>query len=464
MGVEGTGFGAIEPPLAAAQPPQRRFNLWAVLGGASVMQEVAFRRYWFARALSQAAHNAMVYAFLVLIVRETGTTIHTSLLLLCFIIPPATLGSVSGVVSDRLPRGLLLFSGFLLKGIMAFVFVVSNQGVWMIYVVSLGTAVVGQFSSPSESAVLAQVVPRDRLTVANSMYNLGSALGQVMGVLLLAPLFLKTAGAEALFLILFFLYLGAAILVLTVPGIGILRLPEAQREGAPRTFQGVRREFAEGWQTLRRDRTAYVSMFMLVLGSTSLLVATALAPRFSEKVLGVSTENAVYVFAPAAIGIFLGLRLVDWLSHRISKPVLVTCGFLLVVFCLVTLALVSRAASTLESLNPLGIFDPGPFGQTAARIMVTLAFASVAGFAYAMVAVAARALLNERIPVSMQGRVFAAQSVLSNLASIVPLVLAGALADWLGVSPVLIIVAGAVLTLALVNVLQTWRTPVLQPV
>ena len=461
MGVEGAGLGSIEPQLAA---PSRRPKVWAILGGAALMQETPFRRYWFARAFSQAAHNALIYAFLILVVQETGTTIHTSLLLLCFIIPPATLGSISGVVSDRLPRGLLLFGGFTLKGLLAFAFVASNQSVWVIYVVSLGLAVVGQLSSPSESAVLAQVAPRERLTAANSMYNLGSALGQLVGVLVLAPLFLKTAGAEALFLVIFFLYLTAAAFVLTVPGLGLLRLPEAQRQVGTRTFQGVRREFAEGWQTLRRDRTAYLSMFMLVLGSTSLLVAVALAPRFSEKVLGVSTENAVYVFAPAAIGIFLGLRLVDWLSRHVSKPLLVTVGFLLVVLCLVTLALVPQAASTLEAMNPLGIFDPGPFGQTAARIMVTLAFASTAGFAYAMVVVAARSLLNERIPVGMQGRVFAAQSVLSNLASIVPLLLAGALADWLGVSPVFIIVAGVVLALALVNVIQTWRTPVPQPV
>jgi MFS family permease len=204
-------------------------------------------------------------------------------------------------------------------------------------------------------------------------------------------------------------------------------------------------------------------MFMLVLGSTALLVAIAVAPRFSTDVLGISTENAVYVFAPAAVGIFLGLRLVDWLNRRVSKSLLVTTGFILVVFFMVTLALVPQAASALESVNPLGIFDPGPFGQRAARVMVTAAFASAAGFAYSMVVVAARALLNERIPVQVQGRVFAAQSVLSNLASIVPLLLAGVLADWVGVAPVLIVVAGVILAVALANAVQTWRTPVPQP-
>jgi uncharacterized membrane protein len=47
--------------------------------------------------------------------------------------------------------------------------------------------------------------------------------------------------------------------------------------------------------------------------------------------------------------------------------------------------------------------------------------------------------------------------VLSNLASIVPLLLAGALADWWGVSPVLIAVAVAVLVIALWGAFQSMR-------
>ena len=93
--------------------------------------------------------------------------------------------------------------------------------------------------------------------------------------------------------------------------------------------------------------------------------------------------------------------------------------------------------------------------------MMTLGFAGLAGFAYSVVNVGGRSLLNERVPVPMQGRVFAAQMVLSNLASIVPLLLAGALADWWGVSPVLIVMAVAVLVIALLGTLQTVRSEVL---
>ena len=437
-----------------------KLNLWSLAGRSALLQDTGFRHYWISRALSSTAHNAMVYAFLVLVVRETGSSVHTSLLILAFIIPPATLASVSGVVTDRLPRGLILFAGHLLRALLSAAFVASSGDVWVIYGIALGFGIVGQFSGPVESALLPHIVDRQRLTTGNSMFNLGGAIGQVVGVLVLAPLFLKTVGADSLFTVVAMLYVVAAALLLTVPNLGFRELSDAQRHSTHVTFQGVRAEFAEAWQTLRADRTAYMGMVLLVLGSTALLVTAGLAPRFAEQVLGISTENAIYVFAPASVGIVVGLRVVDWLTHQVSKAWVVTAGFIMVVLSTLAMAMVPQSAHLVESQNFLGLFSPGPFGTTAARIMVTLVFAGMTGFAYSVVNVAGRSLLNERVPMPMQGRVFAAQTVLSNLSSIVPLLLAGALADWWGVSPVLITVAVAVLLIALWGAFQTMRTKV----
>jgi MFS family permease len=441
-----------------AQARVSRLNLLALTGGRVLLQDMAFRRYWLARLLSQTGQNALFYALLILVVQKTGTSIHSSLLVLSFILPSAVLGTVSGVVTDRLPRGLLISVGYVVRALLILVLAASNQSVWVIYGIGLGLAAVAQLASPAESAVLPQIVSRDRLTMANSMFNLGQVLGQMLGAVLMAPLFLMTVGADSLFLVAAILYVTAAIVLVTVPSLKFLALSAEQR-AAQTSFRGVRTDFAEGWQALKKDRPAYLSVSVIVLSNTSLLVMVALAPRFAHDVLGVSTENAIYVFAPAAVGVFIGLRVVDWLTHQVSKSWVVTWGFVLVVVSLVALALVRQAAGLLESQNPFGVFEPGPLGARAARLIVALAFASVAGLAFSVVNVAARSLLHERIPMRMQGRVFAAQTVLSNLASIVPLVLAGALADLVGVSPVLIVVAAAIFGLAAWNGLQSMRPP-----
>jgi hypothetical protein len=67
-------------------------------------------------------------------------------------------------------------------------------------------------------------------------------------------------------------------------------------------------------------------------------------------------------------------------------------------------------------------------------------------------------LLNERVPIAMQGRVFAAQSILSNLVAIVPVVLASLVADAVGVAPVLVCAGIAALLAAAWSRARSSRT------
>ena len=61
--------------------------------------------------------------------------------------------------------------------------------------------------------------------------------------------------------------------------------------------------------------------------------------------------------------------------------------------------------------------------------------------------VPAQTFLQERAPVELRGRVFAVQLMLSNFASIVPLLLLGGLADLIGVDKTLVLI-GVLIALA----------------
>jgi len=66
-----------------------------------------------------------------------------------------------------------------------------------------------------------------------------------------------------------------------------------------------------------------------------------------------------------------------------------------------------------------------------------------------VVQVAANTYLNERVPLQMQGRVFALQGAIKNATAIVPLLALGGLASLVGVQPVLIVAPLLILFLAL---------------
>jgi hypothetical protein len=167
-----------------------------------------------------------------------------------------------------------------------------------------------------------------------------------------------------------------------------------------------------------------MAVIITVLASTASLVAVTLMPLYTRDVLGIAVQNSIFVFAPAAVGVLLGLRLVQRLERRAPRAWLVGAGFILVITAFFTLAFV----------GPLGamLADVTSMSQTAARVAVTILVSSVAAFAYSVLGVSSRSMVHERIPVEYQGRVFSAQVVLSNLASIPPILLAGLLTTLLG--------------------------------
>ena len=177
----------------AAVPRRNRFLLaqWVAL-----LEDDSFRRYWFMRLASHGATNALAYAMLVLVVRQSDSAIATGVFLLTIIGPAAMLGAIAGVAVDRLPRGLMLFAGNLLRGVLVFALIGAKASLPGIYLVALGFGVVNQFATPAESAVLPYII-RDRSYIAaNSFINLGTLLAQVVGMLVLAPILLKTTNGD----------------------------------------------------------------------------------------------------------------------------------------------------------------------------------------------------------------------------------------------------------------------------
>lgn len=405
-------------------------RLSALVGERTLFENDAYRRLWVARLLSHTPTNAIVYVMLLLVVEATGRSFSSSLFVVAYIAPSALLGTLSGAIVDRAPKGLILAAMCAIRAGLCVLLAVSTDNVLMIYLIAVVFAVASQFSGPAEAASLPAVVESEDLTAANSLNNLGGLISQLAGLMVLPALFLKTIGAEALAIVSAAMFAAGALNFLIIEGLG------GPVSEVNLTIADTRERFAEAWYRLTLDSVSYISMVIVVLANTTGLVVVTLLPRYATQVLGISTENAVFVVTPAAIGIWLALRFVRRVSGRISPWWSMGGSFAALTGGVVLLAFVKPAGDTLESWNLFGLFDPGPFGDDTARIIVTMALAAALAFAFTFVNVVGRSIVNERIPREMQGRVFAAQSVLTNLASIPPILLTGLLADVIGVAPV----------------------------
>ncbi|MBN9492134.1 MFS transporter, partial [bacterium] len=206
-----------------------------------------------------------------------------------------------------------------------------------------------------------------------------------------------------------------------------------------------------GWRQIRSDPAVTQAAIELTLISTALIIISGLIPKYIEDVLGLPVDVGAIVLSPAAVGIILGLRIANFLSHRVPHAVLSTTGFIGFVILLALVAFVREEASFLGGYGAFAFLNDVSVGQFDGAGVLAIILVMPLGFSYALVSVAGSTVLNDRVPLHLQGRVLSTQAALSALASSLPVLAAGALGDLIGVTPVMAIVAGVIGAIAALN-------------
>jgi MFS family permease len=412
----------------------------------AVLSNRRFLVLWLAQLFSQVAQNAILFTLLVIVLTKTKSTTDTSILVLSYVVPSLLFGMVAGVLVDRWRKRDILIATNAFRSFAAIAFLLSKDHVEFIFAVNVAFSAIGQFFATAEVATVPSLVPKSQLMAANSLVSLAWTGAQFGGMVFFAPIFIKTFGADALFVAAALLFVAAAILARSLPKhVGAREGKDAQEE---RFFQTAPRELWQALRLLRSDPASCLAMAQLTLSSSLVLLFAVLVPRFMQEVLDVRPDDAVYIFAPAGVGAILGLRLLPWLAGKIGKDRVVAFGLVGLAVCLIAMGLVQNIADALQRTEALNPFGPERLGGLSLLVALTMFFAGPLGLTYAMVNAPAQTVLHERAPPEMRGRVFGAQMALASVAAIIPLLLVGAVADIYGVSFVLFDIAVVVAALA----------------
>lgn len=416
----------------------------ATLG--SVLRNRYFLLLWLAQVLSQTAQNGIFYTLMVFVEERTSSSIHMSFLVLSAILPSLLLGIAAGVFVDRVPKKAILFSTNLLRALTALGFLLFHQTLALIYLLNLLFSTISQFFAPAEAAAIPMLVKRHELLAANGLFNLTFTASQLLGFVIIAPPLVKWLGAETLFILVALTYVVAALLVGSLPTDPTRTRRSNWEATAIRHEIGA--ELGEGWRLLRYDAAISLSMLHLTLMAALMLVMGMLAPGFVKRVLEIRADDAVFVLAPAGVGILLGTLALPLLTRSLSKEKLLNLGLFVLSISILLLGLVERAKVYPASGRSLGLPSPDVAMAVTRLVGGVMLLALVLGFSYALVSIPAQTILQERTPAGMRGRIFAVQLTFGYLASVLPLLFIGGLADLLGISPVILLLGGGFLIVA----------------
>lgn len=395
---------------------------------------------------SRVAQNALNFGLVLLIVDETGKAFLSSLLVLALVIPSTVAGIAAGTAADVLPKRLLIVLGDLGRAAVCVLFIRGSGNLSTYYIVAVALATFGQFATSAEGATAPAIVTRAELTQANAVGHAVGGVAQLVGLAVLTPLVLRVFDSpNLLFGICGGLFVIASFHALLI---GSTRSQTRREIGGELTG----RWWLAGWRQMRSDPLVMHAAVELTLIAMALVILGGLIPKYIEDTLGLPVDIGAVILTPAAIGVALGLQIANFLAHRIPHTLLSTFGFAGFVICLGLVTFVNQESSFLagygmfawlDSIN-IGNFDGG--GVIAMGLMLPL------GFSYALVSVSAQTIINDRVPLQMQGRVLATQAAMSAIVSSLPVLVAGALSDAIGVTPAMALVALTIGTAAVMNI------------
>jgi MFS family permease len=413
-----------------------------------VFRNRPFLLLWLAQASTQIGGNMVIFGLTVIIAKSTGSTTAVSALILTFLLPAVLFSALAGVFVDRLDRRMVLILTNILRGVAFVAIFLVGDHLGLIYLLNITVSTITVFFAPAEAAMIPMLVPRNQLISANGIFTLTLNAAFALGFTLVGPLIVKIAGAPALIFVVAILYFVAAAFCVTLPAAPPAPRPaDAETAGrrfgeAQQAFGSVAAQLQEGLAYIRGHREIRWSLIYLGIAASLVGVLGVLGPSFAEKTLELKSEDFVVVVLPLGVGIVMGILLLNAYGRLIPRRRVIEGGLIALGVLLASMALSGRI-STFLTTSAAGTPLPD-LSLITSLLAIVVAVAFFAGIAYAAVAIPAQTQLQEDLPEDVRGRVFGILNMLVSVASFLPILVVGPIADLVGTTMVLLIVSGLI--------------------
>jgi MFS family permease len=428
------------PAVTAPRPTER-----------SIFHNRNFMLLWAAQFITQTAQQAVWFGMIIVVEQISESSLHLSAAMLSTIVPGVLFGLVAGVIVDRSNKKSVLITSNLLRSAVVLGYLLYTRSLYAVYAANFVFVAISQFFGPAEASTIPALVYKRQLVAANSLFNLTFTISQLVGIVIVAPWIVKFFGASALFATIAAIYLLAGLLTMFLPSGARPERSLANLRGSA-VIQTARDELQEALTFITRDRQTWWSMVFVTLGSTLMLILAMLAPRYVVVDLGIQPEDAVFLFAPAGVGIFLMTLVMTSLARRFGEGRLARAGGLIAASSMLAMAVIPEIGMNGTAI-PRKIEAVLPFQNPL--VLPLMVVSAGIGVGFALANIPSQSVLMDRAPVESRGRIFSVLLLLGNVAAILPLAFLGELADLYGVNQVIGLVALLLLVITVLAIRES---------
>jgi len=352
------------------------------------------------------------------VLEKTGSAAALAGVAIATALPTLFLGPIAGVFIDRLDRRKLMLAMNLVNGLIigaaATLLLIGLLQIWEIYVFTILASTATLFHRPSLQSSIPNLVPGEQLTKANSLYQISSGAAGIAGPAL-GGILVGMIGSGPTMWVDAFTFLIAAISL-------VASSFPSPRMHAGRGLSSVLSDIATGFRFLYDRKALFFMLLLFALINFVLAPTSILFPIMAKDVLHTGARGFGLFGSALSVGMVAGGLLTARLRRLRRRGMWIIAGLILL--------------GTMLSV----------FGLSRG-MMLSLVSLGLVGLSVAVVNIIEAVIFQTRVPNELQGRVFAAQSAITDGLQPISLAATGAILTLVA-APGMIIVCGAVAAIA----------------
>jgi MFS family permease len=378
-------------------------------GARAALRFPDFRRLWLAQGVSQIGDSLTWMALILAVNRLTGSAAMIASLSVVLTLPQLGLGLFAGVMADRWDRRRTMIVSDLVRGalVLGFLLVRSPRDLWLLYVLGLLEVSIGVFFNPARSALTPSTVDAPSLLGANSLLQTTQLITGLAGTALAGVLFSLTKTGWPAFVLdsASFFFSAACVAGIRAPG-RPQEAPEAARSS------GVLGELRQGLSLVTHSKVLLAILMAFGVASLGTGAVSVLFVPFLVNTLHLSPATLGLAKGAQMAGLLLGGA---WAARRAA----------------------ARSGTALVGGGLAGVGIAMVLLGTSPNLGFVLVWLVLLGLCATPMQSATNALLQERTPDHLRGRVEGTVDTLLTVVVMASMAWAGVLADHIGTRVVL---------------------------
>jgi MFS family permease len=379
----------------------------------SPLRNPSFALLWSAGLISDLGDWMLLVALPVYVFQLTGSALVTSTVFVVELVPALFVGQLAGVLVDRWDRRRILVASGLLQAALLLPLLAADSidRIWIVYVVAAGQSCLARLAAPAKAALVPAVVQAEELTAANALGAVSDNVARLVGSPL-GGLAIGLFGLVGVVVVDAATFVASSLLVL-----GVRARRQDPTTSAPAADRAsVVGEWLDGLRTIRRTPPLLAVLSIGALSQVAQGIFVVLFVVFVLRELGGTGGDVGLIRGVQAIGGIAGGLAIGFVSRRASSRALIGWGFI----CFGLISLVTWNAPSLTTW--IGLY---------VGLFVVVGLPGVATMTGLMTTVQSVA------PATHLGRVFATFETGAGALQAVGVLIAGALADRVGVVTIL---------------------------